>query len=515
MTTEAKKKWRVAGIVTGSIVALIFVLFLIGDSIVSHVADKQIRRVLSEKYNGYADYGRICIRLWAGTVMIDDIAISSEDSMALSKKKAGFALRVEQVAVRNINILSLARTQTLPSCKIKLKNVQAQVVEDAKNAYMEIGLGALEMEARGVGYNLMDSAVVYNDSLYSLELSDLHFVTPDSLTAIDMQHFYTKNAGPLEIAGLHVFNTVDRRELAVRKGKIPETWADMHLDEIVTSPVNVIRMALAKLVAIDSVHVISHQGGAIFRDARFPAKEPYPMPQEVIRACPIPLAIGNVAVGVDKLDIEIATTYVNSGNLSLSDMKVEIKDVSNKRGAAIRCLIHDAHIGKSRSNGSFIMHLDDKCNFETKVQVRGFELSNLDSLLCPLVGLTAKAEVDTLRAHVFGDKERSHGDFCMIYHDFSVEVHKNENIPYRFITKNAGFVESFANTMLPKSNPSGLATAPRAYKVEWKRDVMSPFPLYMFGPLIDGAVKTMLPGLFVHDKIKDNKNNKTHKNQKK
>ena len=515
MTTESKKKWRKAGIIIGCILAVFVVLFLIADSIISHVADKQIRQVLAEKYDGYADYSRLRISPWAGTVTVEDVAISSEDSMTLSKDKPGFALRVGRIAVRNLDLLSLIRTQTLPLCKIKLKDVQAQVVSDKQNPYMEIALGALEVHAHGVGYNLQDSTVVYNDSLYLLELSDLHFMAPDSLTAIDLERFYTKNAGPLEMAGLHVYNTVDRRELAVRKGNIPGTWADMNLDEIVTSPVNVIRMALAQQVAIDSVRVVSHQGGAIFRDARFKPKEPYPMPQEVIRACPIPLSIGNVAVDVDKLDIEIATTHVNSGNLSLADTKVEIKDASNKRGAAIRCIIHDARIGKSRSSGSMIMHLDKNCNFETKVLVRGFELSYMDSLLCPLVGFTANAEVDTLRAHIFGDSERSHGDFCMIYHDFSVKVHKDENIPYHFITKNAGFVESFANTMLPKSNPPAHATAPRAYKVEWKRDVMSPFPLYMFGPIIDGAVKTMLPGLFVHDKIKENKNNKPAKNQKK
>lgn len=493
---------RTAGIVVGCIVVVLAVLFFTADMIVSRVADKQIRKVLQEKYDGYADFGRLRIRPWAGMVTIDDVAFSSAKTMELPADKPGFALRVGKVSVRNIDLFSLIRKQQMPVCKLKVKDAQVQVVQDAKNKYMNLALGVLEVDVHGIGYNLADSSVVYNDSVYRLQLSDFRLITPDSLTALELGSFRTENGGPLMMSGLHVYNTVDRRELAVIKGCVPETWADMSMDAIVTTPVNLIRQALSGSVAIDSVRVTS-KGGSIFRDARFPPKVPFPMPQEVISQCPIPITIGNVAVQMNKMDIEIATTHVNSGNLSISDMNVEVKDVSTKKGAAIHCLIHDARIGKSRSKGSFTMHLDKDCTFETRLMVRGFELSYMDSLLCPLIGITASADVDTLRANIRGDKVSSTGDFCMIYHDFNVEVHKDVDVPYHFITKNAGFVEGFANTMLPKQNPPMHGHAPRAYQVEWKRNEMAPFPLYMFGPVIDGAVKTFLPGLFLHKKIKE------------
>jgi hypothetical protein len=74
-------------------------------------------------------------------------------------------------------------------------------------------------------------------------------------------------------------------------------------------------------------------------------------------------------------------------------------------------------------------------------------------------------------------------------------------VPFKVITKNAGIINSVANSLLPKSNPTSVDIRPREYYVEWKRDVWSPFPLYLFGACINGAMKTFLPGLFVHEQV--------------
>ena len=507
MNTTTSKNSRKALIIVLSVVAVLVLLVLTADGIVSHIAEKQIRKEMKKVSPSYADFGSLRIRLWAGMVTVDDIAFSSGETMELDRSQPGATIRMGKLTISKLGIFSIIRKRKISDIRLKMKDLDVAVVKDVKNPYMHLALATFEVEAHDLGYTFVDSTFQYNynDSVYSLALSGLHFLTPDSLTAIELTELSTADAGPVSISGLHVFNTVDRRELAVRKGNTPQTWADMMLGDIVTSPVNIIRMALAKQVAIDTVHVHA-PCGLVFRDSRFPPKEPYPMPQEVIRNMPIPLAIGDVDVQVDKLDIEIATTGVNTGKLALADMKVEVKDVSNKKNAAIRCLIHEAHIGKSKSNGSFTMHLNKDCTFETQVFVHNFRLSNLDSLLCPLIGITASAEVEDLTAKIHGDKISSSGEFCMRYHDFSAVVHKDVDVPYHFITKNAAFLESVANNLLPKSNPHNPSAQPRAYQVEWKRDEMMPFPFYMFGPLIDGAVKTFLPGLFVHDRIKNTKN---------
>ena len=83
-----------------------------------------------------------------------------------------------------------------------------------------------------------------------------------------------------------------------------------------------------------------------------------------------------------------------------------------------------------------------------------------------------------------------------------------DNIPYKIVTKNANTFTTLANTLMPKSNPTAVDVHPRAYEVEWKRDVWKPFPLYMFGPCINGAVETLLPGLYVHKEVKNKKSKK-------
>lgn len=90
----------------------------------------------------------------------------------------------------------------------------------------------------------------------------------------------------------------------------------------------------------------------------------------------------------------------------------------------------------------------------------------------------------------------------MLYHGLNVQVHKEDDIPYKIVTKNADALTTMANTLIPKSNPTSVDRYPRAYSVEWKRDPWQPVPMYIFGPCIDGAKKTMLPGLYVHKQVK-------------
>ena len=89
----------------------------------------------------------------------------------------------------------------------------------------------------------------------------------------------------------------------------------------------------------------------------------------------------------------------------------------------------------------------------------------------------------------------------MQYHGLNVKVHKEDNIPYEIVTRNADLFTNLANSLVPKSNPTSVDPAPRRYYVEWKRDEWKPYPLYLFGPSIDGIKKTMLPGLYVHKQV--------------
>ena len=90
----------------------------------------------------------------------------------------------------------------------------------------------------------------------------------------------------------------------------------------------------------------------------------------------------------------------------------------------------------------------------------------------------------------------------MQYHGLNVQVHKEDNIPYKIVKNNAKTFTTLANTLIPQSNPTSVDIGPRKYYVAWVRDIWSPVPLYYFGPCINGVVETMLPGLYVHKQVK-------------
>ena len=90
----------------------------------------------------------------------------------------------------------------------------------------------------------------------------------------------------------------------------------------------------------------------------------------------------------------------------------------------------------------------------------------------------------------------------MLYHGLNIQVNKEDDVPYKIVTRNARTITTLANTLLTKSNPSSVDRHPREYKVEWTRNEWKPFPAYLFGPCIDGTKKTLLPGLNVHMQTK-------------
>jgi hypothetical protein len=99
----------------------------------------------------------------------------------------------------------------------------------------------------------------------------------------------------------------------------------------------------------------------------------------------------------------------------------------------------------------------------------------------------------------------------MLYHGLEVEVHKEDNVPFKFVTQNANTISHIGNKLLPKSNPKKPGEAPREYNVQAKRNPWKPVALYFFMPTIDGAIKTFLPGLFLSQKIKQPKADKSAK----
>ena len=273
----------------------------------------------------------------------------------------------------------------------------------------------------------------------------------------------------------------------------------MHIEKVCMAAFNPIRKALAQDYTLDNIDAVVSEAN-IFRDDRFKPKCPYKMPQEELMAMPVQLGIKNINARIDNMNIEVAVADDNIGKLKMHHARATITDFTNRRNRTMRieakCPIEQ---GVADINLDFTMNSD--CDFRTKMRAVGVDGSFINTLLRPITGITLGFELDTLDALYTGNRAKAEGVCRMLYHGLQVQVHKEDKIPFKAITANADFINSAAKNLLPKSNPSTVDKHPRAYKVEAKRDEMMFFPIYMMMPIINGAVKTFLPGLFVHCEV--------------
>ena len=229
------------------------------------------------------------------------------------------------------------------------------------------------------------------------------------------------------------------------------------------------------------------------------------MPQNILTSIPVVFNIKHVDAGIRKIDIEFASTNVNCGRLALRDIRTVVDNVTNKRGATMYVNGHCPISKNGHAVAKMSMSMNKACQWLLDLHATDIDIDYLNTFVRPLVGITADCHLDTLDMHYTGDSQIAKGTFRMLYHGLKVLVHEEDDIPYKIVTKNAKAFTAIANSLLPKSNPTAVDIHPRAYEVEWKRDEWKPFPLYMFGPCIDGVKKTFLPGLYVHKQVKNKK----------
>ena len=348
-----------------------------------------------------------------------------------------------------------------------------------------------------------DSTFHYNDTMYAFSLGNARVLMPDGMIRLETSGIEHANQGELKVGRTRICHTMPRKRLGdiVRE---PVTWMDMTIESVTTAPLNPIHKAMNKDFNLDHLSAVVASMD-IFRDERYAPKAPFDMPQNILTSLPAVFCIKHVDAGIRKIDIEFASTNVNCGRLKLRDIHTLVDNVTNKRGATMYVNGHCPISKNGHAIAKMNMSMDKSCQWLLDLHATDIDIDYLNTFVRPLVGITADCHLDTLDMHYTGDNQLAKGTFRMLYHGLKVKVHEEDDIPYKIVTKNAKAFTTLANTLLPKSNPTAVDIRPRAYEVEWKRDEWKPFPLYMFGPCIDGVKKTFLPGLYVHKQVKNKK----------
>ena len=544
-----KRSVKISLWVIGVFFLLVVSALMSADIWVSRLVQKEVHKTFDQMPDADAQIGSVYLSIISGTAIVKDVTFVTH-SLALEDEETGLrqpglAMHVPTLTVWNINYWELFKhrhvdiykisidepkllvyldeehpTELLPSFPKDttlekagqwLRRVDVRHIEVNKftghlhsvRTPLVVAVDSLSVECRSMAYSFADSVFTYNDSVYDLRIEGIAVQLPDGESALEVKDFETEDQGPLQMGYTRFYNTLTAKQLA-NKHREPTTWMDLELNSLRTSPLNPIRKGIAKDFSLDSLHA-DVKRMHVCRDARLKPREPFLPPQDYLKKTPIELDVKHVDALVRKIDVEYASTNVNCGQLHVRNLRADVSNITTRRGAT--WLAHArAPFGKNgHVDASYKMHLNKAANFDLKLKVKDVDIQDLNSFLRPLVGLTCECHVDQLDAAYSGDRTSASGEFCMQYHGLKVQVHKEDDIPYKIVTKNADTFTTLANTLIPKSNPTAVDPAPRRYMVEWKRNEWEPYPLYLFGCCIDGAVKTMLPGLFVHKQAKSKK----------
>ena len=541
-----KKPVKILLLVLGSLLVLLIAFFLSADIIASRLVQKKVSMAFEKIPNADATIGNVYLNLISGSAIVTDILFSTnslqlEDSVS-GERAPGLAVYIPTIAIWNIHYPELLRDHRVSVFNITVNEPKILVYLDEKNpesimpffpkdtmldkatqwlqavelksldinrlsgrlistrSPLHVEVDSLSLETPAMSYTMFDSLFTYNDSVYSIDLSAFRIKTPDGFFAIETHDLHIKDQGPLEVGYTRIRNIFSPKQMADMQ-KEPVSWIDLELNKLTTSAFNPIRKILAKDYHLNSItadvkrmHVVT--------DQRHQPKQPYGTPHDFLLHVPVAFGVRRVSALARKVDVELATTDINRGEMHLKNVRAKMTNVTNRSGAVWESRVTGPFGDKGKMDATFTMHLDKNASFEVSLDVKDVDTEQLNPFIRPLVGITSQCHIDHLDAQYKGDRSKAEGQFCMQYHGLDVRVHKEDKIPYDVVTKNADLFTNLANTLVPKSNPTAVDPAPRRYMVEWKRDEWKPYPLYVFGPCIDGVKKTMLPGLYVHKQAK-------------
>lgn len=528
-------------IVLAVVVGIIGAAFICADVIVSHVVQSEVNKALADLPGCEAECGTIHLRFFSGTAEVNDLAFSYRGEPIHKKDTVGpgVKIHVQEIEVGRLFYTLLLKKQILIS-DVRIKHPEVELwmdeehpekcfpeLHDEKLEHMDkvtvradlmrlhinhadFKLHSLssKLDVLAEDFNLQvndlayDSVFSYNDSVYEISLAHAAIMLPDGMMRLETHALEHKNQGAFRVGETRIANTMPRKKLADIMQE-PVTWIDMTVSSVETSPFNPIRKALAQDFTLDKIKAVVASMD-VYRDERYAPKKPFDMPQQILMAIPAQFLIKHVDAHINAINIEFASTNVNCGKLHIGGIQAAVDNVTNKRGATMKAG-GTCPIQEGKAEASFSMTMNKVCDFGLKLKATGINVDYLNTFLRPLVGMTCELQVDELTTDYTGNSEKATGTFRMLYHGLKVQVHKEDDIPYKIVTKNAKTFTALANTLLPKSNPTAVDVHPRAYQVEWKRNEWKPFPLYLFGPCIDGAMETLLPGLFVHKQVSNKK----------
>lgn len=515
----------------------IVVAIVCANSLLTRVADRQLKKQLALYDNLTLSYDQLKLRLIEGYIAVSgiDARMLLVDSLRHDTLKQHIAadcievkginwlrLRKRQLSLRAIEInspsalLDLSPTERLsvPQASADLPALADTVIANRLQLLSAISIDkfnltngsisltnaadqltfstdSLCLSCRDLNFNIADSTFCLNDSVYDLNLSHIRLLTPDGLTRLTLGRLTANGQDGFCASRLRALNTCPREQLARRQGKVPVTWIDAQIEQVRSSKFNPLRQLSRRSIDIDTISV-KGQSVQLYRDTQYPPKEPYPMPQEAILNIPIPVRVAHFSLTMPKVAIAATDDGTHVGNMQVSGIRAQAQGFSNKPGSTLNA---DASCSLAGGNAKISLSFtnDKQSSFTFSCKSSDMKAQHMNNFIQPFSGASAKGNIHSLTLHTKGDAKTSESHFCMIYDSLTAHIDE-EHAPIAALAKAAGVINFFAPAIMQHSNPRHKGSTPFVCKSTATRNTREDFAIYLLAePLIDGMMHTLLP----------------------
>ncbi|MBQ9339549.1 MAG: hypothetical protein IJS13_04360 [Paludibacteraceae bacterium] len=516
------------------IIGLIAVAFIYGDVILTRAADQRLQAVNNEHFQ--ITYSDIDVRLLHGVIRLKDVTVSLDTPSVqftcqrielgpirrvLLRKNKELWFRQADIIEPNVvaqigqkarkqepteqesakkepvddNRSWLTKQAAEQISKIKLIGIQEIRIKQGNTELthcenkMRVLAKGLNISVEKLYYDMQENKAVYLDSPYRLHTDTLYFLSPDGLTATSTGTIDLSDSDSIYLRKVRFGHTVKKTSLADRLGKTQVTWLQVLLNEVIISPTNIVHAITDKSIDIGNVKIKGRRL-SVYRDVHYPAKEPYPMPQENLQAIPIPMHIGHVECSMPRATVEMLLPIGEAGRLDMSSLRLSVNNISNTKGATLSANARVKICGGS-GNLSIKMRNNRDCTFEGSTTVENLHGDGMNSFLHPAMGINLQANISKLETSFRGDMTKAEGDMCMIYDSLKVHLVK-EDVPIDKLAKNAGIINAFAPLAIHSHNPRKKGAAPYTAHFSNERNVMQNFASYVAGTIADGLMQSVM-----------------------
>ena len=483
-----KKKSRIiVWSIVGGLLLTLTIVVLRADRIAENMASQRLTQLAAEQ-NIDLRWHDIDIYLLQGKVQIDSLSVGLSVADSVKADTTFIHISLPRLSVGSVHWLALLRERRAQIDAVRVTNGHVALSKSADSTMLT--LDSICVAVHDLCYNLTDSLLTYNDSVYSLQTGGLHFRSADGLFAAAVGSIRTADAGMIILTNISGGNTDKPEEHGRLMGKQEVTWSRFRLPSVHTSPVNIIRMAKANEVRIDSVLVVG-QSADVYYDSKYPPKQPYPMPQQALLELKTPLHIRRMIATLDTTRLYVTSDGKNVGKLDLLQTKARIINLCNIPDRTMMTGLHSHFAGGGEMRVKTDMQLNKRGTFTYNADITELKGSSLKSLTKPMLGVELNCNIHNMSVQCAGNNTKMNGTFCMQYD--SLSVHVDDHSPMEVMARLSWLVNAFAPVVLINQNPRNPNEEPISCEVSATRDPMKPFPAYFLTVMADGMLQTVLP----------------------